>query len=79
MPNCCTDCFLDEYLKECIKEEGTVGDCDFCGGKNVYVIDPQELQDYFDPLIDLYTAQVEFYPVDLLEHFNLLCSYIHMI
>ena len=67
MSNCCVECFLDEYLKERIKEEGTMGNCDFCESENVYLIDPQELQDYFDPLINLYTAQVEFYPMDLLK------------
>ena len=64
---CCTECFLDEYLQERIKEEGALGDCDFCSSKNVYVIEPKELEYYFNPLIDLYTAQVEFYPMDLLK------------
>lgn len=67
MANCCTECFLDEYLKERIKEEGALGKCDFCNSENVYVIDPTDLQNYFDPLINLYSAQVEFYPVDLLK------------
>lgn len=67
MSNCCVECFLDEYLKERIKEEGTLGNCDFCDSKNVYVIGPKELQYYFDPLINLYSAQVEFFPVDLLK------------
>jgi len=64
---CCTECFLDEYLKERIKEEGALGNCNFCGSKNVHVIAPKELQYYFDPLINLYSAQVEFYPTDLLK------------
>lgn len=67
MEFCCTECFLDDYLKELIKEEDTLGKCSFCGSENVYLIDPQELQGYFDPLINLYTAQVEFYPVELLK------------
>ncbi|HUS89901.1 MAG TPA: RES domain-containing protein [Desulfosporosinus sp.] len=67
MPNCCTECFLDDYLKKLIKEEDTLGKCSFCGSENVYLIDPQELQGYFDPLINLYTAQVEFYPIELLK------------
>ena len=67
MKFCCTECFLDDYLKELIKEEDTLGKCSFCGSENVYVIDPKELQLYFDPLINLYTAQVEFYPVYLLK------------
>ena len=66
MSNCCTECFLDEFLKERIKEEGVLGDCNFCGSKNVHIIVPKELQYYFDPLINLYTAQVEFYPTHLL-------------
>ncbi len=67
MAKCCTECFLDEYLKDRIKEEGAFGKCDFCNSENVYVIDPKELQIYFDSLIKLYTAQVEFYPVYLLK------------
>jgi len=67
MANCCTECFLDEYLKERIKEEGALGKCDFCNSKNVYVIDPRDLQNYFNPLVNLYSPQVEFYPVDLLK------------
>lgn len=67
MSNCCIECFLDVYLKERIKEEGTLGNCEFCGCENVYIIDPQELKHYFDPLINLYSAQVEFYPVEKLK------------
>ena len=67
MPNCCTDCFSDEYLKELIREDGAIGNCDFCGSKNVYIIAPEELKTFLDPLIGLYSAQVEFFPMDLLK------------
>ena len=67
MANCCTECFLDDYLKERIKEKGALGKCDFCNSKNVYVVNPRELRSYFGSLIGLYSAQVEFYPVDLLK------------
>lgn len=67
MPKCCTDCFLDSYLKDRIREEGELGKCTFCARENVYIIDPIELQHYFDPVINLYTAQVEFYPLHKLK------------
>ncbi len=35
MSNCCVECFLDEYLKERIKEEGTLGNCDFGGSSSL--------------------------------------------
>lgn len=67
MANCCTECFLDYYLKKHIREEGAKGNCDFCGSKRVYIINPKELKEWFDPLVNLYTAQVEFLPMELLK------------
>ena len=67
MSKCCTECFSDEYLQDLIRDEGQSGECSFCGSTNVHVISPEELQYYFDPLINLYSAQVEFYPVDILK------------
>lgn len=36
------------------------GDCDFCDTKDAQVMDVRKLAAYFDPVISLYTAQVEF-------------------
>lgn len=59
MPNCCTECFSDDYLKQIIKEKGVIEKkCIFCHSKNVYVINPKDLRNYFDPLINFYMTQL---------------------
>ncbi len=67
MSNICTECFLDEYLKKQIRDEKEVGECSICGRGNENVIDTERLTYYFDPLVSLYTAQVEFLPVEMLK------------
>jgi RES domain-containing protein len=52
---CCSECFLDTYLKKLINEEGKKGDCDFCGSTNVNTIDTFELTNLFEPVVQLYS------------------------
>jgi hypothetical protein len=37
--NCCINCFKDTFIKEVIKKEGKKGNCDFCPGKDTFVLD----------------------------------------
>ena len=57
---CCENCFSDQYLKNYIKENGEKGDCNFCGGTNVYCIESKRLAGLFQPLVDLYTIIEDF-------------------
>jgi hypothetical protein len=60
---CCVDCFNDSYLKKIIQEEGQLGNCDYCESKSKYCIHPEDLADYFRPLVDLYTPVEDFMPL----------------
>ncbi len=60
---CCTDCFDDDYLKDIIRKEGFLGNCDFCGGNRKYCIQPEDLAYYFGSLIDLYSIVEDFMPM----------------
>ena len=40
---CCTNCFVVDEIKAFIEEEDCVGDCDFCEGKNVFIIAPGKI------------------------------------
>lgn len=52
---CCSNCFNDVFLSKQIKDLSKQnGDCNFCKSENVATIYPVELNDYFQPLIDLY-------------------------
>lgn len=55
---CCARCFKDSRLKSIIGRRGSAGDCDYCGAMDVRVIEPAELNDFFEPLIRPY-QQVE--------------------
>lgn len=67
--NCCSNCFNDEFLSKQIKDLSKQhGDCDYCKTKNIETINPIELSDYFQPLIDLYNVSDEGkFLVDLLK------------
>ncbi len=60
MPNCCTECFVDDYLKEYITSNGQRSSCDYCGSRKVHVIAPKELTELFNPLVSLYTIVEDF-------------------
>ncbi len=52
---CCSNCFTDSFLIEHINAiSNKKGNCSFCKSKNVTLIDPENLYDRFEPLIDLY-------------------------
>lgn len=60
MRNCCKACFKDEQLQNIVKNTVRIGNCAFCGSKNVKVYplgDPngtQEIEDLLLPVLDLY-------------------------
>lgn len=52
---CCSNCFNDVFLAKQIDDlSNNIGICDYCKTDNIDIIDPTELSDYFQPLIDLY-------------------------
>ncbi len=51
---CCTECFASTHLKNRINKEKNLGDCDFCGHKNVPVIDARELFFSFQLIFEQY-------------------------
>lgn len=84
---CCTNCFIDAEIKAIIEnsENKVIGNCSFCGKKNVLVYDIENdstLADLFEGLLEVYTPTKNlssFYPrekVDLLK--NLLYSQWHI-
>ncbi|MGD1008250.1 MAG: RES family NAD+ phosphorylase [Ignavibacteriaceae bacterium] len=63
MKNCCTQCFKDYYLKETIIRFNKKKDCDYCNAKNVFVIDTNILQEYFEPFLNLYEPIKRYYTI----------------
>lgn len=55
----CIRCFQDNNLKEYIRENGTKGDCPWCGAKNTYVIPLIELGPLFRKVISEIYSQEE--------------------
>ena len=54
---CCGNCIGDTYLMRQIENRSTcVGRCDYCNRENVALIDPRNLVDFFEPLVDVYTV-----------------------
>ena len=53
---CCAECFNDKGLKTQIIPERSSkeGDCSFCKTKNQLIVEPSELSEYFEVLIDIY-------------------------
>ena len=55
MKKCCGNCIGDNFLsKEIEKRSKEIGDCEFCGSKNVKLIDPPELVDLFENVFGVY-------------------------
>lgn len=53
--NCCPNCFNDTFLTSVINQKSeSKGNCDFCTTEDIYIINPERLNDYFQPLLDLY-------------------------
>ncbi len=52
---CCPNCFSDNFLKNHIRAiSNKKGKCPFCRTDNATLINPKELFDRFEPLLDLY-------------------------
>lgn len=54
---CCNNCFCDSEIKAIIDGNKKIGNCDFCGSKNVNVYEigqDQTLAELFDGLLDTY-------------------------
>jgi len=51
----CQHCFKDKVLIDLIRREGRRGWCDWCGGRNVYVIPLYELGDIFRDVVQIYS------------------------
>lgn len=55
---CCIKCFNDEYLKDKIKRDGSISDCDYCRGSAEYTIDTSELVNEFEVFFSLYEPTI---------------------
>jgi len=64
MRRCCERCFNSKTLREYIRENGSQGECGFCGSERVRCIDPEELHDLFRPVIGLYRTVEDFMPLE---------------
>lgn len=54
---CCEKCFKDSLIQDTITKLGVVGNCDFCGSKNVHVYDisyPNLISDKITELLQIY-------------------------
>jgi hypothetical protein len=52
---CCSNCFGDEFLESVINHRSKlISNCSFCGTENINVIEPKELNDYFQIVFNLY-------------------------
>ena len=49
MTYCCEKCFKDAHIIKTIRQNGTLGNCDFCSSKNIPVIDIS----YSNPVSDM--------------------------
>ncbi len=70
MSICCENCFIDEYLKDYIRENGTLGDCEFCGESGNNCIDTTELRELFEPVVRLYSIVEDFMPAEELRNWD---------
>ncbi|PNU21642.1 hypothetical protein C2E25_01920 [Geothermobacter hydrogeniphilus] len=60
MEKCCGGCFGDWFLADYIDDSSDeVGECKFCGSRDVKIISPQELLFHFDSLFELYEESVD--------------------
>lgn len=53
---CCPDCFGDDFLRKQIfpSRKPRQGTCDFCGTTETQLIEPSQLRDYFEQLVNVY-------------------------
>ena len=58
---CCPKCFQDKELEKQIIPELSKerGDCSYCKAKDEMIIEPSQLSEYFEPLLDIYQPATE--------------------
>ena len=58
--NCCVNCFLDLEIKDIIRGQNIIGDCNFCGSVNVNIYNTNDreriLSDLIYELVSIYVA-----------------------
>lgn len=60
MRKCCPNCFGDSHLNSVIQQIAqTQGDCSFCQSKNLPLVEPVQLREYFELLTGIYTKADE--------------------
>ena len=65
--DCCPNCFSDSFLNSRLSVlSNKKGKCSFCGSKDVTLISPEILADYFNPLIDIYREDSNGQPLNKL-------------
>ncbi|GHV29825.1 hypothetical protein FACS1894167_09690 [Synergistales bacterium] len=55
--NCCIECFRDSEIREVIKSQGEMGNCDFCGSTGIHIYPIGEVgavEDMINGVIDVY-------------------------
>lgn len=52
--NCCSECFSSATVKDKINSNRSIGNCDFCNSKDIYVYNPKDLNLIFQNILDLY-------------------------
>ncbi len=54
---CCPNCFSDNFLRNQIRIDSTQRNtCEFCGSRNIEVVEATSLYDRFTPILDLYVV-----------------------
>lgn len=57
----CADCITEEYLSACVKEDGSLGDCDSCETK-ARIISMEQIAGYVDTAFDVHFQLGGFHP-----------------
>ena len=47
MNYCCTNCFSNDNIKNYIVSHNRIGECDYCGSKNVFTISTEDIGMFF--------------------------------
>ena len=68
MATCCENCFANDFLLELIRENNQTRNCDFCGSKEVFCIEVQEIADELEPLLSLYKPVEEFMSLEEMKY-----------
>lgn len=58
--NCCIECFHDAQIRDMIRTVNKIGDCNFCGKKNVPVYPVDNLSDLSDLISEVISVYEEF-------------------